>query len=113
MTIFIHETYMVKPEKQEQFNKLLNRFHEIRKQKPEMFKELKSFKHLTQGFGSFVGSYVELLEYDSLTAEERMHTRLLEDEEIMKTLRPFLVLEEFMQFVDPATFSRNVWYSIE
>jgi len=101
MTVFVVETYVVKPEKQAEFKSLLKRFLRFMKENPTLFKEIKSWKLFTQTFGSISGAYVEQIEYDSLAEHEKCHTRLLKDKEFMK------LYQEAMTLIDATTFSMS------
>ena len=97
------ETYVVKQEKQAEFQSLLKRFLKFMKENPTLFKEMKSWRLFTQTFGSISGAYVELIEYDSLAEHEKCHTRLLKDKEFMK------LYQEAMTLIDTTTFSMSAW----
>jgi len=103
MTVFVVETYVVKPEKQVEFKSLLQRFLKYMKKNPTLFKEMKSWKLFTQTFGTISGAYVELVEYNSLAEHEKCHTRLLKDKGFMK------LYEEAMTLIDTTTFSMSAW----
>lgn len=103
MTVFVVETYVMKPEKQGGFKSLLQRFLGYMKENPALFKEMKSWKLFTQTFGGIFGAYVELIEFDSLAEREKCYTRLLKDKEFSR------MYQEFMTHIDTATFSMSVW----
>jgi hypothetical protein len=103
MTVFEVGQWMVKPEKQEEFTKLLKRILKYMKDNPKMFKEIKSVKIFTQTFGGMYGAYVELVEYDSLADYERSSKRMQKDEALAK------MDKEFMLLIEPTTLSSNLW----
>jgi len=103
MTVFVIETYVVKPEKQAEFKSLLQKFLRFMKKNPALFKEIKSLKLSTQTFGGISGAYVELIEYNSLADQEKCHTRLKKNGEYMK------LYQQAMSLIDTATFSMNAW----
>jgi len=103
MTVFVVETYVVKPEKHVEFKSLLQRFLKYMKENPTLFKEIKSWKLFTQTFGTISGAYVEQVEYDSLAELEKCYTRLLKDKEFSK------IYQELMTLIDTATFSMSAW----
>jgi len=107
MTIFVVETYVVKPGKQGELMLLLQRMREYKKKNPEGFKEMKSKRIFSQMFGGVSGGYVELNEFDSLADAEKYITRTDKDEGFMK------LLQEALQFIVPATYSLNVWKAVE
>jgi len=94
---------VVKPEKQAEFNSLLQRFLQYTKENPELFKEMKSLKLFTQTFGSISGAYVEMVEFDSLADHEKFHAKSKKDERYMK------LYQEAMTLIDTATFSMSAW----
>lgn len=103
MTVFIVETYVVKPEKQEEFISLLKKILKYKKANPERFKEMKSKKIFSQMFGGSSGGYIELNEFDTLADAERYMTRTLKDEGFRK------LYQEAKLLLVPATYSENVW----
>jgi len=103
MTVFEVGQWVVKPEKQEEFTKLQKRILKHMKDNPKMFKEIKSYKILTQTFGGIYGAYVELVEYDSLADFERSNKRMERDEAFVKMNKEFVLLME------PTTLSSNLW----
>ena len=84
MTVFIVETYVVKPQKQEELVSLLKRIAEYKKENPEKFKEMRSKKIFSQMFGGISGQFIEMIEFDSLAEAEKYVAREEEDEEFMK-----------------------------
>ena len=104
MTVVVVWKWVVKPEKQEEHNRMMQRYLKWIKENP--IKELKSFKIFTQTFGGIAGSYVELLEYDSFADYEKVQARLLKDKEYMEILR------EFMLVVEPAELCIDAWNTV-
>jgi len=107
MTIFVVETYVVKPGKQRELISLLQRMREYKEKNPEGFKEMKSKRIFSQMFGGVSGGYVELNEFDSVADAEKYIARMYKDEGYMK------LLQEALQLVVPATYSLNVWKALE
>jgi len=107
MTIFVVETYVVKPGKQRELISLLQRMREYKEKNPEGFKEMKSKRIFSQMFGGVSGGYVELNEFDSVADAEKYIARTDKDEGYMK------LLQEALQLVVPATYSLNVWKALE
>ena len=83
---------------------LMQRYLKYKKENPDKFKEMKSFKIFTQMFGA--GAYVLMWEYDSLADFEKVFTRMSKDEEWMK------LNQEMMLLIDPATLSANLWNAV-
>ena len=106
MSVFIVDTYVVKPEKQEEFMALIQRMLKYRKEKPEKFKELKSWKLFSQRFGGIGGAYIGMGEFDNMADAEKYGTRVSKDEAYMK------MWQELMLLIVPATYSVNVWNAV-
>jgi len=107
MTIFVVETYVVKPGKQAELMLLLQRMHEYKEKNLQGFREIKSKRIFSQMFGGISGGYVELNEFDSLADAEKYLAREDRDEGFMK------LLQEALELVVPATYSLNVWKAVE
>jgi len=107
MTIFMVETYVIKPEKQAEFTAFLKKFFAYKEKHPQLFKEMKSFKIFAQLLGGNWGGYVEMSEFESLADFEKWMNRLMQSE-FMTTLYP-----EFMALVAPATDSINIWNPVK
>lgn len=106
MTVFIVETYVVKPGKDGELVSLLQGIAEHKKENPDKFKEMKSKKIFSQLFGGISGRYVEMIEFDNMADAEKYMTREEKDEEFMK------LYQEAMLLLVPATYSMNVWKSV-
>jgi len=107
MTILVFETWVVKPEKQAEFAKLWQRYLKYIKDNPKLLKEMKWRKSFTQMFGGTYGAYVELSEYNSLADYEKLNNRLMKDPGFLK------IFQDAMLFMDPATYTCNVWTTLE
>jgi len=104
MTIVVVWKWVVKPEKQEAHNRMMQRYLKWIKKTP--IKELKSIKIFTQTFGGAYGSYVTLLEYDSLADYEKSAARLFKDKEYME------IMQEFILVTEPAELCIDVWNTV-
>lgn len=107
MTVFVVETYMVKPEKQGEFKLLMQRFLEHKEENPEKFREMKPFKLFSQMFGGITGAYVAMEEFDNMADAEKFHARFFKDEEFIK------LYQEFVRLIEPTTYSKNIWKAVE
>jgi hypothetical protein len=107
MSVFIVMTYVVKPEKQEEFMSLAQGFLKYKKENPELFKNVKSWKLFAQMFGGFSGGHIEVWEFDNLTDVEKHRTRILKDERAREEIKK--IHQEFTRLIEPATLSTNVW----
>ena len=107
MSVFIVETYVVKPGKQGEFLSMLQRIRKYKKENPEKFKEMKSKKIFSQMFGGISGGYIEMIEFDNMADAEKYMTREEEDEGFMK------LYQEAKLLLVPATYSLKVWKAVE
>ena len=107
MTIVIHESFVVKPEKQAEFTKLMQRINKYMKDNQKQFKELKWTKSFTQMFGGTYGTHITLMEFNSLTDMEKLDKRTMKDKTLLK------VYNEMMQLIEPTTYTSNVWTTLE
>jgi hypothetical protein len=105
MAIFIVETFAVKPEKQKEFMPMWKRMLKIAKENPKMC-NFKSGKLFTQMFGGVYGTYVSMFEYESLADMEKETMMAMKDERFSK------LMQEFMLFIVPNTYTTNVWNSV-
>ena len=106
MSIVLAETYVVKAERQDGFTPLLNEFLEYKKNHPELFRGVLSWKLYKQKYGPIGGMYVELWEYESVQEMEAINKRIFEDAGMKR------IGADFHQLVEPATFSSCVWTSV-
>ena len=107
MTILTVDKWMVKPEKQEEHKRLMQKFHKFMKKNAEKFKDMKLLGEYTQMFGGVSGMYVWLVEYPSLADIEKVSKRMEKDAEAKK------LMQEWMPLIDPASISTNVWTAVE
>jgi len=107
MTIFLVETYVIKPERQADFTAYKKKESQWMKKRPELFKEVKSCRMFAQMLGGKWGGYVEMHEFENLADCEKCFNRLLQSE-YTKTYQP-----EFLALVVPATYSISVWNPVE
>lgn len=106
MSVFVVETYAVTPEKRGKFKSLMQRLLEYKKQNPKLFEEVRSWKLFAQMFGGIAGTYIEMWEFDSMADLEKCWKREDKDEGFMR------MHQEFLQLIDPTTFSMKIWNSI-
>jgi len=106
MSIFIVETYVVRPEKLDEFTPALNEFLKFKKKNPKLFQGLKSWKLYKQEYGGTTHMYVEMWEYSSLEAMERISDRIFAHEEMIK------IVKGFHQLIESISFSTSIWYHV-
>jgi hypothetical protein len=95
---------VVKPQKQEEFVTLLQKYIKY----SEKFKEVKSFKVFNQIFS--IGVYILIWEYLSFEEFENVYKRLLKDEEGNKIWQEIINLTDYSNFnLWNATNITSVW----
>jgi hypothetical protein len=102
MTYLGVSTRVAKPERQADFMRFWTRCVDYMRRNPEMFRKVKSLKLCTQVFGGVSGAYVEMVEFESLTDQETLEKRLLQNEEAKR------LFQEFNQFKDTTTHMTNL-----
>lgn len=102
MTVFMVQTYVVKPEKQAEYDAFMQRLIKLMKDKPEKFPGLKSYKVYTHKIGS-IGTYVELYEFPDMGVSEKFLDFSYKDKDLLK------FWEEWMGQIVPETFTMHIW----
>lgn len=106
-TVFIIETFVVKPEKHSEFESLMRKGLKHMKENPEKYKEMKSWKMYIQTFGTISGAYIGQTEYASLAEFEKLTARLSKDKETSK------LSQEVNATIDMTTYSMSVWEPVK
>lgn len=107
MTIFKVETYVIKPEKGEEYHAIIKKWTAYIKKNKEKCKELKSWKLFSQMIGDNIGSYIEMWELESLADYEKLMNRIMQDKEFRAMSSPFS-----KDCLVPATYSVSIWNSV-
>ena len=109
MSDFLVSTYVVKPEKQEEYKAMYRRWLEYKKENPEEAKELepKSRRVFTQTFGDIYGKYMEIYEFDSMADYERFEERVSKNKKYSK------IFENQMVYFVPETVSNSIWNPVD
>ena len=107
MSVFLVSTYVVKPDKQEEYKAMYRRWREYRKENPEEVKEIKSSRILTQTFGDIYGKYMEIYEFVSMADYERYVTRVSENKEFSE------IFENQMLCFVSDTVSNSIWNPVD
>jgi hypothetical protein len=103
MSVFMTETYVVRRDRQEAFDVLLQKFLDLKSERPDLFEGVKSWTLRRQDIGQPAGLYAETWEYEDLAAMERIDARVFGDED-MKSIQ-----STFHKLLVPASFSSSVW----
>ncbi|HVP17033.1 MAG TPA: hypothetical protein VMT42_06675 [candidate division Zixibacteria bacterium] len=105
MTIFKVETYIIKPEKQEEYMALVKKWTAYMKNK-EKCKELKSWKLFSQMIGGTTGAYFEMGEFENLADFEKLMDRIEKDKEFQT------IMSSWNSSVVLGTYSISIWKSV-
>src|SRR3990170_7192714 len=103
MTVFEVGTYVIKPEKREEYMAIIKKWAAYIKKNREKCKELKSWKLFAQMLGGNSGGYVEMGEFESLADFEKFINRIEQDKELNTT-----IMSGFMNCIVPGTYSMNI-----
>jgi hypothetical protein len=106
MSITLVETYLVRHEKQAEFQSSLKEFVKYKDGHPKLFEGLKSWRLLKQFSGGIANAYVKLWEFDSLLDMEKCSAKIL------KTKEGKNIQADFYDQIDNATFTRSIWKTI-
>ncbi|MFH0896614.1 MAG: hypothetical protein V1850_01005 [Candidatus Bathyarchaeota archaeon] len=102
MVVYSVVTCVVKPQKQEEFMKSVQKYIKYGEENPEKFKETKSFRVFNQIFS--VDTYILIWEYLSSEDFKEFYKRLSEDEEGNKIWQEIMLLTDYSNF--------NLWNAI-
>jgi hypothetical protein len=98
----------VKPDKLNEFMAFTKKYLAWMKERPDLFKEVKSYKAFSHMLGGTWGGYVEMIEFESLADLEKWLKRYDSDKEHMTKIWP-----EFPPLIVPGTFSMNLWTLVQ
>jgi hypothetical protein len=107
MTIFKVETYVIKPEKGEEYHAIIKKWTAYMKKNKEKCKELKSWKLFSRMIGDNIGGFIEMWELESLADYEKLMKKIMQDKEFRAMSSPFS-----KDCLVPATYSVNIWNSV-
>lgn len=107
MAVFLVETYVIKPDKLDEFTAFCKKAETWIKKHPDVFKEVKSHKIFSHLVGGNWGGFVEMWEAKSLADIEKVFNRAMGNKEYMTKLYP-----EFAALVVHGTHSMNVWNAV-
>ena len=109
MSVFLVSTYVVKPDKLEEYKEMYRRWLEYKKENPEEAKGLepKSKRVFTQTFGDIYGKYMEIYEFDSMADYERFEERASKNKEFSE------IFGNQMHCFVPDTVSNSIWNPVD
>ena len=106
MNIMFVLTYVVKYEKQTEFQALVERFLKLKKENPKTFNGLKSWRLFQREYGGVAGSYVEMWEFKSMEELDNVTASMMKNKE-MKDIDT-----EFHKIIDHTTFMQSIWNTV-
>jgi hypothetical protein len=109
VTVFLVQTFVVRPEKLSEFPAFHKKFEEWMKTRPDLTKGLKSprktFRHT---LGGNWGGIVIMYEFKSMADVGNAGNKLIADKEYMTKMYP-----EFAALIVPGTYSFCVWSPVQ
>jgi len=108
MTLFKVETYVIKPEKLDEYRTIMKKWVSYIKKNEEKCKELKSWKLFSQMTGDTSGGYVEMSEFESLADFEKFMHRIFHGNDKLIAM----IVSGFTTCVLSGTYSMNIWNSV-
>jgi hypothetical protein len=106
MNVVYVSTYVVKYEKQTEFQAMIRKFLKFKKANPKIFEGVKSFRLFQQEYGGVVGSYVEMWEFKSKEEQEKFITGYMKHKELKE------IDTEFQKMVDHTTLTSSIWKTV-
>ena len=107
MSVFRISSYVVKPDRQEEYKEVWRRWLKFKKENPEEVSEIRSSGLFTQTFGDTYGKYVEMHEFDSMADYERYMEKAFNNRQHME------IFEDQMSLFVPGTVSMSIWNPVE
>jgi hypothetical protein len=108
MTVFVVETYVIKPEKQAElaaYKSKWRKFFGYKDGRLLSFKEVKSHRMFSQMLGGNTDGFVEMFEFESLADVEKFSDKLMKSDYVTKLYPVFISL------IVPGSRSMSVWAS--
>ena len=106
MNVVVVSTYVIKYEKQKEFQALMKQFLKFKKANPKAFEGVKSFRLFQQEYGGVYGSCVEMWEFKSKEEMEKFNTGLMKNKEMKE------IDTEFQKMVDHTTLTTSIWNTV-
>lgn len=105
MTIFVVETYVVKPENQAKIAPVFQKFMKLTEERKAKFKMVKSFKLYSQWIGA-VGGYMDIWELKSLADFDVWCKSIEADDALMKAYL------EWYSLIVPDSYNLHIWNNV-
>jgi len=109
MNVVSVSTYVVKYEKQAEFQALMKRFLKFKRANPKVFEGVKAFRLFQQEYGGVFGSFVEMWEFKSKEAMDKFNASMME---LMKNKEMKEIDAEFHKTIDHATLTTSIWNTV-
>ena len=103
MNIASVSTYVIKYEKQKEFQALVKQLFKFKKANPKAFEGVKSFRLFQQEYGGVYGTYVEMWEFKSKEEMEKFNATMMKNKEMKE------IDTEFHKMVDHTTLTASIW----
>ena len=110
MAVVSVSTYVIRYEKQTEFQALMKQFLKFKKANPKIFEGVKSFRLFQQEYGGVYGSYVEMWEFKSKEEMEKFNARMTKI--VMKDKEMKKIDTEFQKMVDHTTLTSSIWNTV-
>jgi len=110
MTVVSVSTYVIKYEKQAEFQALMKQFLKFKKANPKAFEGVKSFRLFQQEIGGVYGSYVEMWEFKSKEDMDKFNAEMMKN--VTKNKEMKKIDTEFQKMVDHTTLTSSIWNTI-
>ena len=107
MSVFLVSTYVVKPDKLEEYKEIWRRWLRFKRENPKEVKELKSSRVFTQTFGDIYGKYIEIHEFENMADYESYWDKAFKNKEHWK------IFEKQMLLFVPETVSMSIWKPVD
>jgi hypothetical protein len=107
MTIWMVDTYAVKPDKLGEFPEFIKKFTAFVKKRPDLIKEIKSFKINSKLIGGTWGGYVEMYEFENVADFEKCFGRIMQDKEFMTE-----IYAKIPNYIVLGSESIEIWNSV-
>lgn len=107
MTVYLARTYVVAPDKLGEHNEWGKKLVALMKEKPSLFKGVKSLRVLRHKYGGQVGGFTALWGFESLANIEGWET------EFSEIPKENALRAEFMQLIVPGSYSECILESVK
>ena len=110
MNVVSVSTYVIKYEKQKEFQALMKKFLKFKKANPKIFEGVKSFRLFQKEYGGVYGSYVEIWEFKGKEEMEKFNATMVKT--MMKHKEMKEIDTEFQKMVDHTTLTSSIWNTV-